>query len=86
MVYMHRNPQLKKPVYAPAKIAGVPNQPRTPNRALRVDDDLWRDYGEACKAEGVSMSDDLRAHMTRKVKAWKRRKRGGSADQAPETR
>jgi hypothetical protein len=50
----------------------MPNQPKTPNRAIRVDDELWTDYGEACEAEGSTRSDDLRAHMTRKVRTWKR--------------
>ncbi len=45
----------------------------TPNRVLRVEEDLWRDYGEACEAEGTTRSDDLRAYMTRKVRARKRR-------------
>jgi hypothetical protein len=51
----------------------VPNKPKTPNRVIRVDDDLWRDYGAACETDGVTRSDDLRAYMLRKVKAWKRR-------------
>jgi hypothetical protein len=40
---------------------------------IRVDHDLWRDYGAACEADGSTRSDDLRAYMLRKVKAWKRR-------------
>jgi hypothetical protein len=51
----------------------VPNKPKTPNRVIRVDVDLWRDYGAACETDGVTRSDDLRAYMLRKVKAWKRR-------------
>ena len=51
----------------------VPNKPKTPNRVIRVDDDLWRDYGAACETDGVTRSDDLRAYMLRRVKAWKRR-------------
>jgi hypothetical protein len=46
----------------------------TPNRVLRVDKELWNDYGEACEAEDTTRSDDLRAYMTRKVRAWKRRR------------
>jgi len=51
----------------------VPNKPKTPNRVIRVDHDLWRDYGAVCEADGITRSDDLRAYMLRKVKAWKRR-------------
>lgn len=54
----------------------MPNQPKTPNRVIRVDDDLWSDYGEACDAEGVTRSDDLREHMARKVRTWKRKSSG----------
>lgn len=73
MVHMHRNPQGQESAYALGKIRRVPNKPKTPNRVIRVDDDLWRDYTEACEAEGTSKSDDLRAHMARKVRAYKRR-------------
>ena len=44
----------------------------TKHRVFRAEDDLWRDYGDACAAEGVRRSDDLRAYLQRKVKAWKR--------------
>jgi hypothetical protein len=81
MVHMHRNPASQDSAYAPGRIRRVPNKPKTPNRVIRVDDDLWRDYGEACEAEGTSKSDDLRAHMVRKVRAHKRRqKREPDAD------
>ena len=43
------------------------------NRVFRTEDGLWDDYEKACDAQGVSRSDDLRAHMLRKVRAWKRR-------------
>lgn len=58
--------------------AAVPNKPKTPNRVIRVDDELWHDYGEVCDDEGVTKSDDLRGHMQRKVKAYRRRQRDGS--------
>lgn len=56
----------------------MPNSPKTPNRAIRIEDDLWRDYGEACEADGTTRSDDVRAHMIRKVRAWKRKKADAS--------
>ena len=77
MVHMHRNPGETGAVYTPAYAVGrlsrVPNQPATPNRAIRVDKELWRDYGAACEEEGTTRSDDLRAHMLRKVRAWRKR-------------
>jgi hypothetical protein len=45
----------------------------TTNRVVRVDDDLWEEYKQACAYEGVSASEDLRAHMRRKILRWKRR-------------
>lgn len=45
----------------------MPNQPKTPNRVIRVDDKLWADYGQACAAKGTTRSDDLRAHMVNEV-------------------
>lgn len=49
----------------------MPNQPKTPLRNIRVEDELWDDYGQACDAKGTTRSDDLRAHMTSEVEAWK---------------
>jgi hypothetical protein len=81
MVHMHRNPVAEETAYAGDTISVVPNKPKTPNRVIRVDGDLWRDYTAACEAEGVTRSDDLRAYMLRKVRAWKRR-----AARGPEAR
>ena len=50
----------------------MPNQPKTPNRVIRVEDRLWSDYEAACGADGTTRSDDLRAYMARKVRAYKR--------------
>jgi hypothetical protein len=52
------------------------------NRVFRSEDDLWEDYEKACAAEGVSRSDDLRAHLRRKVRAWKRRQAKAAAPDA----
>ncbi len=54
-------------------VTPVPNKPKTKNRVLRVDEALWLAYGEACEAEGLTKADDLREHMRRKVRAFKRR-------------
>lgn len=44
----------------------------TKREAIRVDPELWRDYGLACEALGTDRSKDLRALMTRRVKAWRK--------------
>lgn len=44
----------------------------TPNRVIRVEDDLWEAYGVAVAAKGLKRSDDLRAHMQRTVRAFRR--------------
>ena len=79
---MHRNPGTEDAAYTGAYAADtlsrVPNQPKTPNRAIRVDDGLWRDYGEVCEEEGTTRSDDIRAHMLRKVRARQRRQAAGA--------
>jgi hypothetical protein len=48
-------------------------RPEVPTRAVRVEDQLWDDYAEACVAKGVSRNEDLRNHMEREVRAFKRR-------------
>lgn len=81
MVHMHPDPRPKEPAHAPDTLCRVPNQPKTPNRAIRVDEQLWADYGAACDEEGTTRSDDLRAHMLRRVRAWKKR-RAADGDRA----
>jgi hypothetical protein len=44
----------------------------TKREAIRVDPDLWRDYGLACEAIGTDRSKDIRSLMERRVRAWKR--------------
>jgi hypothetical protein len=51
----------------------------TKREAIRVDPELWRDYGLACEALDTNRSADLRAHMERRVKAWKKAQRDGGA-------
>jgi hypothetical protein len=41
----------------------------TKGRLIRVEDDLWKAYLEACKAEGTTGSEDIRQHMRDKVTA-----------------
>lgn len=56
----------------------------TKREAIRVEPDLWRDFGLACEAEGGNRSADLRAYMARKVRAWKKRQKdAGRPDAIP---
>jgi len=38
----------------------VPNQPKTPNRVVRVDDALWRATQERARENGETVSDVIR--------------------------
>lgn len=44
----------------------------TPNRAIRIDDDLWAAYEAACAAQGTDRSAGIRRHMKRVVAAYRR--------------
>jgi hypothetical protein len=46
-----------------------------PNRVVRVSDDDWSAYQEACEDKGISRSDDLRMYIKREVAAWRKRQR-----------
>lgn len=45
---------------------------KTPNRIIRVDDQLWEDFGRLCVEEGTDRAKDIRAYMQRRVRRWKR--------------
>ena len=57
----------------------------TKREAIRVDPDLWRDYGLACEALGTNRSADLRALMVRRVKAWKKAQEATPPRRDPES-
>ena len=48
---------------------------RTPGRVIRLENELWSDYEQACRALGTNRSDDIRRHVTAVVAAWKREQR-----------
>lgn len=50
-----------------------------PNRVVRVSDEDWSAYQEACEEKGISRSDDLRMYIKREVAAWRRRRRDEQA-------
>lgn len=51
----------------------------TPGRVIRVDDETWAAYGEACEAKGLSRAADLRMHIKREIAAYRRRQRAEQA-------
>jgi len=46
-----------------------------PNRVVRVSDDDWSAYQEACDDKGISRSDDLRMYIKKEIAAHRRRQR-----------
>ncbi|MFC5802758.1 hypothetical protein [Streptomyces formicae] len=50
----------------------------TPGRVIRVEKELWDEYGLACEAKGLSRAADLRVYIKREVAAHKRRLRAES--------
>jgi phage-related protein len=40
----------------------------TPQRVIRVDQETWDAYGEACASKGTTRADDLRRHMHAAIK------------------
>lgn len=47
----------------------------TPQRVIRVDDETWTAYDAACKARGISRSDDMRMHIKAVVADHEREQR-----------
>ena len=45
----------------------------TPGRVIRVDDETWAAYGQACEAKGLARAADLRVYINREIAAYKRR-------------
>jgi hypothetical protein len=42
-------------------------------RQIRINDADWADYELVCKAEGTDRSSDIRTHIERRIKAYRRR-------------
>lgn len=51
-----------------ARLATVPNQPKTPRRTVRIDDNLWEAAGAKAEAEGTTVSVVIRDALKRYVK------------------
>jgi hypothetical protein len=45
----------------------------TPLRAVRIPDETWRLFGEACDDKGIGRSEAVRRFMEREIAAFQRR-------------
>ena len=53
----------------------------TPQRVIRVDQETWDAYGEACASKGTSRADDLRRHMHAAIKEFRAEQRRIAAEE-----
>ena len=67
MVHMHRTTPARKTAHAPGSLSGVPNQPKTKNRVLRVEESLWRAAQAKAAAEGRTLTGVIVAYLKRYV-------------------
>lgn len=42
----------------------------TPGRMIRIDDEMWDLYDQACAEEGTTRTDDLRRHVHSRVRSY----------------
>lgn len=47
----------------------MPDAPKTPQRAVRIDDELWKAAQEKARREGRTVSDVIRDRLRRYVKS-----------------
>jgi hypothetical protein len=57
----------------------MPNQPATPNRAVRIDDETWADLGTAAEESGTD-----RSAILRQLAQWWLRRPGAKVPDRPE--
>ena len=59
------------------KLRRVPNQPQTPNRSIRIPDDLWADSREVARDTGYEgVSEMIREDLEKRREAWRESKNG----------
>jgi hypothetical protein len=51
----------------------------TPGRVIRVDDETWAAYGQACEAKGLARAADLRVYINREIAKWRKEQRDAGA-------
>lgn len=67
LVHMHLTNQTRQTAHTPGTLGRVPNKPKTPNRAIRVDTVLWRAAQEKAAAEGKTLTGVIVAYLKRYV-------------------
>lgn len=70
-----------KDVYIHGRLGAVPNQPRTPHRTIRVDDELWTGLGDAASTAGAD-----RSALIKQFIAWYLRRPGVKLPERPPAR
>jgi predicted CopG family antitoxin len=55
----------------PATLARVPNQPKTPQRTIRIADDVWDAAKAKAEANGRTVSDVIREALARYLRSSK---------------
>lgn len=48
----------------------------TKNRVIRISDGDWENYEAVCKADGVNRSEDIKAHVQHRIRAFRRKNPG----------
>jgi hypothetical protein len=48
----------------------------TKNRPIRISDGEWADYEVVCAADDIKRAEDIRAHVQRRIKAFRRKNPG----------
>ena len=71
----------------PARLSGVPNQPKTPARAFRLDEKLWEQVSEIATEQGRTATAVVVDALKRYVIWYRRQQRsaeraGGGAEDA----
>jgi hypothetical protein len=74
MVYMHQSKGYRKTANTPGTLRRVPNQPKTPNRAIRVEESLWRAAQDKARAEGKTLTGVIVAYLKRYASTPPRKK------------
>lgn len=46
------------------------------NRPIRITDGEWEDYAVVCSADGTDRAKDIREHVQRRIKAFRRKNPG----------
>jgi hypothetical protein len=84
MVYIHQSRKgdemNRAAVNTPGRLPGMPDQPKTPVRTLRVEDALWRAAQAKAKAEGRTLTGVITDYLKRYVSAPPRAKSSAKSE------